>query len=554
MAYIGNQLQTAQPNYQIIDDISGSFNGTTTTFALQVGGVTPTPFPVSAQHCIISVGGVVQEPDPTGTNGFLLSGSNIVFSSAPSSGESFFGTVLAGADYINVGASFPDGSVANPSITFDQDLDTGLYRSASGTTSISANGTNVADFGPSQLDVSGVIRRTNSGSSGYYFRGYRNSTTSAFYIYDDGTDIQLTNQQVGAIKFHTQNTERARIDSSGRLLVGTSSSRSNNLGSNFQFQIEGTGGDTAGAALVRNSDNGGAPYFVLGKTRATSIGGSTAVSSGDGLGEFHFTGSDGTNLISAAIISAAVDGTPGANDMPGRIVLSTTADGASTPTERMRIAKNGAVMFLKTTTANLFVDGFEVNNTGTGAQLLLTNSGNGTVAMYISCRYGAGYQYPMQFYYGTSHVGSIRISGTVTDYLTTSDYRLKENVVEITDGIDRIKQLRPSRFNFIANPSVTVDGFIAHEAQTVVPEAISGEHNGVQTWKETDELPEGVSVGDPKLDEDGNTIPEYQGIDQSKLVPLLTAALQEAIAKIETLEASNAALEARLTALEGGAS
>ena len=83
---------------------------------------------------------------------------------------------------------------------------------------------------------------------------------------------------------------------------------------------------------------------------------------------------------------------------------------------------------------------------------------------------------------------------------------------------------------------------MAHEAQAVVPEAVTGTHNGVEVWEEGEELPDGVSVGDNKLDDDGNTIPDYQGIDQSKLVPLLTAALQEAIAKIETLETQNADL------------
>ena len=112
------------------------------------------------------------------------------------------------------------------------------------------------------------------------------------------------------------------------------------------------------------------------------------------------------------------------------------------------------------------------------------------------------------------NVGSITTSGSATAYATSSDYRLKENVVDIADGITRVKQLQPKRFNFIADSNKTVDGFIAHEAQTVVPEAVTGTHN--------------------EVDDDGNAV--MQGIDQSKLVPLLTAALQEAIAKIETLE------------------
>jgi|TARA_R100000027_G_scaffold53529_1_gene42419 hypothetical protein len=150
-----------------------------------------------------------------------------------------------------------------------------------------------------------------------------------------------------------------------------------------------------------------------------------------------------------------------------------------------------------------------------------------------------------------STTGFINQNGTTSvGYNTSSDYRLKENVVDLDGAIARVKQLAPKRFNFISEADRTVDGFLAHEAQAVVPEAITGTHNGVQLWKEGEELPEGVSVGDNKLDEDGNTIPDYQGIDQSKLVPLLTAALQEAIGKIETLESQHADLLARVTALE----
>ena len=143
--------------------------------------------------------------------------------------------------------------------------------------------------------------------------------------------------------------------------------------------------------------------------------------------------------------------------------------------------------------------------------------------------------------------GSISVTTSSTSFNTSSDYRLKENVTDISDGITRVKQLAPKRFNFIADADTTVDGFLAHEAQTVVPEAVTGTKDALEVWtekeKEKNKLPKGVSVGDNKLDDDGNTIPEYQGIDQAKLVPLLTAALQEAIAKIETLETKVAALE-----------
>jgi len=116
----------------------------------------------------------------------------------------------------------------------------------------------------------------------------------------------------------------------------------------------------------------------------------------------------------------------------------------------------------------------------------------------------------------TSERGSITVSNFATAFNTSSDYRLKENVIPISNGIDRLMLLKPCRFNFISDDQ-TVDGFIAHEAQDIVPEAISGEKD--------------------QIDEDGNEV--YQGIDQAKLVPLLTAALQEAIKRIEILEQKN---------------
>ncbi len=126
-----------------------------------------------------------------------------------------------------------------------------------------------------------------------------------------------------------------------------------------------------------------------------------------------------------------------------------------------------------------------------------------------------------------SAIGSVTGENSIS-YNTTSDYRLKENVVAISDAITRLKTLKPSRFNWIANPSTTVDGFLAHEV-TAVPEAITGTKDQVAT---SDDVNDEIKEGDPI----------YQSIDQSKLVPLLTAALQEAIAKIETLETKVAAL------------
>jgi predicted nucleic acid-binding Zn-ribbon protein len=122
-------------------------------------------------------------------------------------------------------------------------------------------------------------------------------------------------------------------------------------------------------------------------------------------------------------------------------------------------------------------------------------------------------------------VGRISVGSSTTSYLTTSDYRLKENVVDISGALDRLELLKPYRFNFLSNPDTTVDGFIAHEVQDVVPEAIEGVKDEMEDYE----------ITAPVFDKYGNileeavigTRPKYQSIDQSKLVPLLVAAMQE---------------------------
>ena len=138
--------------------------------------------------------------------------------------------------------------------------------------------------------------------------------------------------------------------------------------------------------------------------------------------------------------------------------------------------------------------------------------------------------------------GAISVSPTGVSYNTTSDYRLKENVVALSDGITRFKQLKPYRFNFIAEPSVLHDGFFAHEVSSIVPSAVSGEKDAteIRYYEEGDILPSGKVIGDIK--DENSVVP--QSLDYAKIVPLITAALQESIAKIEVLETKVAALEA----------
>ena len=158
------------------------------------------------------------------------------------------------------------------------------------------------------------------------------------------TDAFLWNYENGFMQFATNNTERLRIDSSGRLLVGHSSSRSSANALEPRFQMEGINVSTSTAAIVRNENGTNGPILALSKSRGTSTGSSTIVQNGDITGAIHFAGADGTDLNSfTAWIQSEVDGTPGSNDMPGRLTFYTTADGANSPTERMRITSTGKV-------------------------------------------------------------------------------------------------------------------------------------------------------------------------------------------------------------------
>lgn len=116
---------------------------------------------------------------------------------------------------------------------------------------------------------------------------------------------------------------------------------------------------------------------------------------------------------------------------------------------------------------------------------------------------------------GNTSIGSISMTNSATAYNTSSDYRLKENIVDMTGAVDRVKQLKPKRFNFTVDADTIVDGFLAHEAQAIVPESVTGTKD--------------------EVDADGNAV--YQGIDQAKLVPLLVGAIKELTARIEALEA-----------------
>ena len=190
-------------------------------------------------------------------------------------------------------------------------------------------------------------------------------------------------------------------------------------------------------------------------------------------------------------------------------------------TDRVNIDSSGNVL-IGTTSSTFGNEGVRIKPAGSSGALqaqFMNDSGG----IAVSIGRGGSDGMCLQFTRGSQERGGVSVNGSSTTYATSSDYRLKENVVTDWDATTRLKQLKPSRFNFKENKDTTLDGFLAHEVTSIVPEATTGTKD--------------------EVDKDGNPI--YQGIDPSKLVPLLTKAVQEAIAKIEALEAKVATLESK---------
>ena len=345
-------------------------------------------------------------------------------------------------------------------------------------------GTTSPDF---ELDVSGttdpriVLQSTGTASTDdtiFMNRVGGTTATNQIWFGDSGSaatgKLQYDHSN-NAMTFHTNGgTERMRIDSSGNVGIGISSPVTKfhvlDGTSSLRFRQNGTVSET----LVVGPSGGDAALY-LGDTVDTVRGGLYYDTSENALQI------RGYNNSTRIII-----------DSSGNVGIGTTSSvGTDDSGQGFWFDQSEAARFSRSSNPCLIVNRITTD---------------GTVQSIRS---------------GGVEVGSISVDSDSTAYNTSSDYRLKENVVGLSGAIDRVKLLKPSRFNFIANPDRTVDGFVAHEVSDIVPEAVHGEKDAV--------------------DADGN--PEYQGIDQSKLVPVLTAALQEALTKIEALEARIVALE-----------
>ena len=350
MAYIGNDLRSNE-DYKIIDDISSGFNGSATSFALQVGGATPVPFPKFEQQLLISVNGVIQEPDPTGSAGFKLSGTNIVFSSAPTNGHAFFGVIYAGADYVNAGGTFPDGSINFPSITFGADTNTGFTRTASGTVALISDGTKVAQF-PTSQGSSGQALITDGGGN------------LSFGI---PTNIVNANINASAAIAASKIADFVSGNTNNRVLTATGTANSLNGEANLTFDgstlnIDGTSTDTP---LILDTSNVSGSHLRFRKDGANKhffgCGG------GFGLGDV-----DDLSLRTTDNIIFGVSTTEKMRmDSSGRLMIGTTTEGSSTAddltlatsgntgiTIRSGTSSNGNIFFSDGTTGNAELEGY----------------------------------------------------------------------------------------------------------------------------------------------------------------------------------------------------
>jgi hypothetical protein len=325
-------------------------------------------------------------------------------------------------------------------------------------------------------------------------------------------------------------TESARIDSSGRLLVGTST----DLGGQ-KLQIAGTNDQLGISGFISTVPNGPLQFFS--RSRGSTVGVNTIVQSGDQLGEIRFRGADGTNYINAALIRAEVDGTPGTDDMPGRLVFSVTRDGSASPTEAVRInnkgflkasgtggyyASTGAFHELYSATDNENIAIFyHAGTSGTqyGLAIITANDQNDTTRHLLSCQGGATIR------------AVIRSNGGLANYsandVNLSDRNVKKDIAPAANTWDCLKEWEIVNFRYKDQPD-NADlnmGVIAQQIAESCPELVT-------VFQEA----KNATNTEPAQE-------ERIGVKEQQMMWMAIKALQEAQLRIETLEAKVAALE-----------
>lgn len=329
---------------------------------------------------------------------------------------------------------------------------------------------------------------------------------------DDGvvsgtSGLKTTGGDDGALAVQSNGTEVAKFKTTELVI--------NDGGANYDFRVEG---DTDANLLFVDASTdrvGIGTTSPTGKIEVvnTSAGATTKVLT---LSNKDSTTSTGTRIAFVPtannVVLAAIDAVRTNSVVGGATDLrfNTYGSGAEVDggAERMRIDSSGNLLVATTSTPGAATGGASIGAVADGAQLLLSRTTTTNRTQVV-------------FYNGNGAVGSISTNGSSTTYATSSDYRLKENIVPMTGALNKVAALNPCTYTWKVDGSAG-EGFIAHELQEVMPDCVSGEKDAV--------------------DDDGNPI--YQGVDTSFLVATLTAAIQELSAKNDALEARIAALEA----------
>ena len=300
------------------------------------------------------------------------------------------------------------------------------------------------------------------------------------------------------------------VDATGTLISGASSSyvfAGSSVAPRIQVQSLG-GGDSSINATSWASGVNVQATFILARSEGGSVGSHTVVDSNDNLGRISFQGSDGTAFIEAAKIESFSDGTPGTNDMPGRLVFSTTADGASSPTERMQIDSSGKIGIGSSTVSSVGI----VTQSGEAYLMVMRNS-SGADQVQIESD------------------GDIR--NVNNSYGAISDIKLKENITDANNQWNDIKNLRVVNFNFTEASGYSQHrqiGFVAQEVELVCPGLVS----------------ESID-----RDEAGNELGTVTKSVRSSIIFIKAVkALQEAMDIIESQQSQIDALTSRIEALE----
>jgi hypothetical protein len=356
---------------------------------------------------------------------------------------------------------------------------------------------------------------------------------SDLQIYHDGSNSIINDAGTGSLKFQYGGTDGVVFDSSG---VGIGAPPNATFGSLLYTQ----GTPAANKPIVSaysqgNSNNAGFALFNDSGNRGIWTTGST----------MRFTRTYEGNSTADLTIDASGNLGIGTSSPSGVLAVTDGSNGLiiGQSNENFHAANSHRFYSQNYSTEHMRIDSSGNLLVGTTSQILGSTGVAGVQvgSSFVSIgKTGTSSSTMMTFNNGNGQVGAISTAGSSTSYGTSSDYRLKTAVEYDWDATTRLKQLRPARFEWIADgdDAVPVDGFLAHEVQDIVPEAISGTHNGMRD--------EEYEVTPAVLDEDGNevtpavmgtrSVPDYQGIDQSKLVPLLVKTIQELEARIAALE------------------